>query len=179
MENRHEMRAWFGGRFELTRGTPADYAGLERFHYRAGRPATWAGVWVVRYRVKHKDIKHKEENVGRVVAVGVLSYPCVNCAARDRALGLGGLSAEARLGFVNQNVRVISRVVVHPQFRSMGLASWVVRSICEQCDVRWVEAMAAMGRVHPLFVRGGMREAGAGRRGVVYYLWGRAGRRET
>ncbi|HYE21032.1 MAG TPA: hypothetical protein VEA69_21475 [Tepidisphaeraceae bacterium] len=156
------------GHFELARGTPADYFALERFHYRAGRPATWAGVWVVR---------HVDGGARRVVAVGVLSYPCVAGAARDRALGLERIGARERLRFVNANVRTISRVVVHPQFRAMGLASRLVRTMCARAGVRWVEALAAMGRVHPFFARGGMREVGVTPKGVVYYLFDREGER--
>ena len=153
------------GIFRVTRGERADYLALERFHYRRGRPATWAGVWVVRYG--------DGSAIDRVVAVGVLSFPCVNCDARDRALGLARMPVKKRLRYVNEHVRVISRVVVHPQFRAMGLASRLVSHICEESNVRWIEAMAAMGRVHPLFERGGMKCLGEGREGVRYYLWER------
>jgi len=152
------------GRFRITRGQRADYLALERFHYRRARPATWAGIWVVRYRPTPSD--------ERVVAVGVLSFPCVNCDARDKALGIGHLPRPERLRLVNEQVRVISRVVVHPQFRAMGLAARLVRAMCEQGNTRWTEALAAMGRVHPLFERGGMQCMGEGRKGVRYYLYG-------
>ena len=47
--------------------------------------------------------------------------------------------------FVNANVRTISRVVVHPQFRSVGLAVALVRCLIGQCETRYVEALAVMG----------------------------------
>ena len=173
------------GRLALGRGDAQDYAALARFHYRAGRPATWAGVWVVRYVEREQGVracaagtrltevsKPPDARRGRVVAVAVLSYPTVNSGARERALGLVEWKAGARLRFVNGNVRTISRVVVHPQFRGVGLASRLVRRVCEHCPTRWVEAFAVMGRVHPFFERGGMRRVeGGGGEGAVYYLW--------
>ncbi len=82
-----------------------------------------------------------------------------------------------KLAFVNQNIRTISRVIVHPQFRSLGLASRLVRCACTEATTRYVEAFAVMGRVHPFFEKGGMRRQGAidGRvDGPVYYLFDRA-----
>jgi ABC-type ATPase with predicted acetyltransferase domain len=106
-----------------------------------------------------------------VVAVAVLSWPTVNSAVREEVLGLGGWAPGRRLAFVNERVRTISRVIVHPQFRGVGVASGLVRRVCEECPTRWVEAFAVMGRVNPFFVKAGMREfrsVGDGR--PVYYL---------
>ena len=157
------------GELCLRRGMAADYRALERFHYRAKGPATWAGVWVVQYE--------DGACASRTVAVAVLSYPTVNSAARDCALGMACWSPRRKLTFVNQHVRTISRVVVHPQFRSLGLASRLVREICRDAPTRYVEAFAVMGRVHPFFEKGGMtRQAEVDGRadGPVYYLFDRA-----
>jgi hypothetical protein len=157
------------GRLYLDRGAPQDYRALERFHYRPRRPATWAAVWVVRY--EDPGAEH------RVVGVAVLSYPTVNSTSRDRALHLTTWPARKKLAFVNRHVRTISRVIVHPQFRSLGLASRLVTCICANCPTRFVEAFAVMGRVHPFFEKGGMTRQEApvveGQPGVapVYYLF--------
>jgi GNAT superfamily N-acetyltransferase len=185
------------GELLLTRGTPRDYRALERFHYRPKRPATWAGVWVIHYH----EAANRERNSGgadifvchcaterghschprsrdasRLVAVAVLSYPTVNSSDRDRALRLIQMPPPQKLNFVNQNVRTISRVIIHPQFRSLGLASALVRHVCEQCTTRYVEAFAVMGRVHPFFEKGGMIRHGQDDKrpsGPVYYLFDR------
>jgi GNAT superfamily N-acetyltransferase len=76
-------------------------------------------------------------------------------------------------------------VIIHPQFRSLGLASALVRHVCEQCTTRYVEAYAVMGRVHPFFEKGGMirhdRDDDDARSssstGPVYYLFDRGDRR--
>jgi ABC-type ATPase with predicted acetyltransferase domain len=91
-----------------------------------------------------------------VIAVAVLSYPTPALRTRERALSLTGPRYGERLRWINANLRTISRVIVHPQFRSLGLASQLVRRVLEDCPTRYVEAVAAMGLVHPFFVRAGM-----------------------
>jgi GNAT superfamily N-acetyltransferase len=91
----------------------------------------------------------------RTVAVGVLSYPKLSCRPRERWFHLSGSTA-MKARFVNAHLRTISRVVVHPQFRSLGLSSALIRCLCERCNTRFVEAIAVMGHVHPLFTRAGM-----------------------
>ena len=162
------------GRLVLERGAAADYRALAHFHYAAGAPATWAGVWAVRYfeervgakgqgcdetRDKDGALSFHSARTKRTqpatVAVAVLSYPVPSCRPRERWFGLTGTRAE-NLVFANANLRTISRVVVHPQFRSLGLSTLLVRCLCEHCDTRFVEAIAMMGRAHPLFDRAGM-----------------------
>lgn len=134
------------GTLILTPGRARDYRTLQCFHYAAGPPATWAGVWVVRYL---------EAAQARTVAVGVLSWPVPSCRARERWFGLSG-SRNDNLRFANENLRTISRVVVHPQFRSLGLSRLLVQCLCHHCPTRYVESIAVMGHVHPLFERAGM-----------------------
>ncbi|MEO6436540.1 MAG: GNAT family N-acetyltransferase, partial [Tepidisphaeraceae bacterium] len=70
------------------------------------------------------------------------------------------------------NVRAISRVIVHPQFRGLGVASGLVRRVLLDCPTRYVEATAAMGEVHPFFEKGGMRRVVPGREGgAAYFIW--------
>ena len=193
------------GRFRIERGTFADYRLLEHFHYAAGRPAVPAGVWRAVYEDLQLsccagsteaicDLQLKCENASdrasfnrklqiancksQLVAVGVLAWPTPASLARERVLGLGGPRYGAKLGFVNAHVRTISRVIVHPQFRGLGLAARLVRRICEECPTRYVEAFAAMGEVHPLFERGGMRRVAPARDGdggAAYFIFDREG----
>ncbi len=154
------------GQFQITRGSAADYSELARFHYRPGRPATWAGIWIIQYET-------------RLIAVGVLSYPTINSNARDAALDLHRLTRPARparLAFINANIRTISRVIVHPQFRGLGLASRLVQRICHDCPTRWTEACAAMARIHPFFEKGGMTRLGG--ESKAYFLHDKSCRSE-
>jgi GNAT superfamily N-acetyltransferase len=163
------------GTIRIERGTAGDYRKLARFHYAAGKPATWAGVWRAVYcdrqsRNLNSEIsalrsERSNPRSARVVAVAVLSWPTLACAAREQAMG------KHEIVWLNSNVRTISRVIVHPQFRGIGLASALVRRICARCPTRYVEAIAAMGAVHPLFEKGGMTRVTTGRRG--YFLFDR------
>jgi GNAT superfamily N-acetyltransferase len=145
------------GRLVLGRGTPGDYRELEQFHYVRRRPATWADVWTIRYfENRNANRNERDRSSSRIVAIGVLSYPAPHCRARDRRLSLLELSPSQKLVWINQHLRTISRVVVHPQFRSLGLSTVLVRWLCDNCPTRYVDALAMMGRAHPLFERAGM-----------------------
>ena len=91
----------------------------------------------------------------------MLAFPTLASRARERALGLSGRSRREIIDFVNAQVRTIARVIVHPQFRGLGLASLLIRRVCDECPTRYVEAFAAMGDVHPLFEQGGMTRTNA------------------
>jgi ABC-type ATPase with predicted acetyltransferase domain len=85
-----------------------------------------------------------------------------------------GLAYRERLRWANENVRTISRVIVHPQFRGIGVAAEVVRCVLEGCPTRWVEAVAAMGKVHPFFERAGMTRVACGGE-KSYFVYERGG----
>ena len=140
------------GTLHLCRGDWRDYDALAPFHYAAGRPATTDAIWTIRYAPRHPSSVRS-----RIVAVGVLSYPAPSCFARERCLGRRHLSRKRNLRFANRHVRTISRVIVHPQFRALGLSTALVRWICQHCKTRYIEAIAAMGTAHPFFERAGMR----------------------
>jgi len=144
------LKSILPGRLLLHRGRWKDYLVLERFHYRSARPATVAGVWIVRYCPPRSP-------TASVVAAAVLSYPTLACAAREEALGLCELAPRARISFLNRSVRTISRVVVHPAFRSLGLAQQLVGHILRRRPCRYIEAMALMARAHRFFDKAGMR----------------------
>jgi ABC-type ATPase with predicted acetyltransferase domain len=111
----------------------------------------------------------------RLIALGVLSYPVPSSRIRERALDLTELRYDPRkIRWLNRNLRTISRIIVHPQFRGIGLARELVRTLCQNSDVRYVEAMAHMGRAVPFFERAGMtRHEPADDTSPIYYLWDR------
>jgi hypothetical protein len=115
---------------------------------------------------------------GRIVAVGVLSFPLPSSLSRRDALGIRG-TQRSELRFANRHIRTISRVIVHPQFRSLGLSKLLIGCLCRHCKTRYVEALAMMGRAHPLFDRAGMRRVEPrSRDSPVYFIFDRqSGRR--
>ena len=160
------------GSMQITRGSRADYRELAHLHYVPGDPATFAGIWRVQYCARD-EVATEVAGPGRrrLVAVGVLSYPTPSLGARERVLKLTGPRYGERLKWINENLRTISRVIVHPQFRSLGIASELVRRVLLDCPTRYVEAVAAMGLVHPFFVRAGMTLEEPRSEGESAYFW--------
>ena len=143
----------------IERGGSGDYQQLASFHYKSGRPGAVTAV----YRMVHRAPTVVGRFVGRsdettVVGVLVRSLPSLGCQLRDRATsdryrGMGVLAAAA---MVNREFRTISRVVIHPQWRGIGLAVRLVRHALDDPETAYTEALAAMGRIHPFFERAGM-----------------------
>ncbi len=143
----------------IERGASGDYQQLASFHYKSGRPGAVTAV----YRMVHRAPTVVGRFVGRpdettIVGVLIRSLPSLGCQLRDRATsdryrGMGVLAAAA---MVNREFRTISRVVIRPQWRGIGLAVRLVRHALGDPETAYTEALAAMGRVHPFFERAGM-----------------------
>ena len=130
------------------------------FHYREGRPGAVMRVFAARYVGPELPRFCGRGGAGMLAGVIVESLPALGCALRRVALPgvfeVGDRSlAAAKL---NREMRTISRVIVHPIFRGAGVAVGLVRHLLERAETPYVEALAAMGRVHPFFKRAGMRE---------------------
>ena len=141
------------GRLRLRNARAVDYDELAHFHYRARRPATWARVLAITHQLR----RARAGQPPRVVAVGVLSWPTAVSRPRREAFGLAEACYAEQLGFANRHIRTISRVIVHPQFRGLGLARLLIQHLCAGCPTRFVEATASMADAHPMFERAGMR----------------------
>ena len=61
------------------------------------------------------------------------------------------------MALINKNIRCISRVIIEPRFRGLGLASRLVRQTMPKMNVPIIEAMAVMGLVNPFFEKAGMK----------------------
>jgi len=111
------------------------------------------------YGVRSERI-NGENGAGRETLVGVIVYSRspLSLAARNRATGgryrVGRNLAAGRL--VNEELRIVSRVVIAPNWRGLGLASRLVAETLPRVGTPYVEALAAMGRVHPFFEQAGM-----------------------
>ncbi len=140
-------------------GARRDYERLRHLHYRPGRPGPITNVdrAVCSVRtVVGRFLQRREET--RVVGVIVRSRPPLACVLRDVATHgrYRDLPARERAALINREVRTISRVIVHPQWRGAGLAVGLVRHVLATAETPYTEARAAMGRIHPFFERAGM-----------------------
>jgi hypothetical protein len=134
-------------------GTLRDYQSLSHYHYRQNALGPVAGIWVVRSRITSWHIQDEP------IAVIVYTYPAPNLAVRNiatRKFFCRSNKSEG-LSLLNRHVRCISRIVVQPQWRGLGLAGWLVKTTMPILKVAMIESMALMGRFHPFLEKAGMR----------------------
>ncbi len=129
----------------ISRGTRDDLACLAHLHYRAGCPAT----------IERVLRAHIEGDLAGVLAV---SRPTLNGPWRAEAwpgvFDAGSHKQRARA--VNTLLRTISRVIVAPSCRGLGVASSLVRAYLAEPITPATEALATMGAYTPFFERAGM-----------------------
>ena len=89
---------------------------------------------------------------GGVVGVIVYSYPPVANGGRRLAVGYA-----PRLEELNRDWAIVSRVIVHPKYRSTGLGSRLVRETLPLQGRRHVELTAVMARYNSFAEKAGMR----------------------
>ncbi|MDD5327270.1 MAG: hypothetical protein PHY02_05590 [Phycisphaerae bacterium] len=89
----------------------------------------------------------------------VYTMPSMGVELRNAATGdlFTGFDMGTRLSLINKNIRLISRVIIEPRFRGLGLASRLVRETMPVMGVPIIEAMAVMGIVNPFFEKAGMQ----------------------
>lgn len=141
-------------------GIRADYLALKPHHYRPGHPMTMTRILSIYDRTPSASDRFLSRSAkANPVAVLVESLPALSCRLRDEALGgrYGHLRPRPRATLLNQEIRCISRVIVDPRWRGLGLAVRLVRHALSTATTRYTEALAVMGRVSPFFERAGMR----------------------
>jgi len=137
-------------KLRIVRGSFEDYKKLARFHYRDCRPGAYTAIFVI------KPVKGiSKEPVGVIV----YTMPSMGAELRNAATGdfFSGFDHRTRLSLINKNIRLISRVIIEPRFRGLGLASRLVRETMPEMGVPIIEAMAVMGMVNPFFEKAGMQ----------------------
>ncbi len=118
-------------------GTITDYKLLSQFHYRTGTCPAPRQIFT---------LKRKDEICGTIV----YAHPSPTCFGRSKMW-------KGTLQQLQQQLSVISRVVVHPKYRSTGLGTKLVRETLRLAGTPFVEAVAVMARVNPFFERAGMQ----------------------
>lgn len=117
-------------------GTSQDYKVLSQFHYRSHRLNAPKKIFT---------LKRKTE----LCAVIVYSWPSPLMFGRSRVFK--GTYCEVR-----QKFSTISRVVVHPKYRSIGLGERIVHETLPLCGTEHAETIAVMAKYNPFFERAGM-----------------------
>ena len=134
-------------------GAMDDYRRLACYHYRGGEVRGPAAIFVLRPAVALGTFGTQP--------VGVIVYtkPVGGCELRNVATGnfFAGFDRNTVLGLLNKNVLCISRVIIEPRLRGLGLAARLVHETMPKMNVPIVEALAVMGLVNPFFEKAGMK----------------------
>lgn len=140
-------------RWPITTGSLADYSALGGFHYIAGPPAAHKRVNVI-----HAPDRAVRLGGPGLAALLVVSPSLINVRGRNIATSgrYCGPDRAASIRLLNAEIECISRVIVHPVYRGCGLAVRLVKHALATSPMPFVEALAAMGKVNPFFVRAGM-----------------------
>jgi len=153
-------------KLQIVPGCLDDYKKLARFHYRDSRIGPFASIFAIRpaATLRSSTLRSTSKALGTrsgTETVGVIVYTMPSTGAELRNIATGnlfaGLDKGTRLAFINKNIRCISRVIIEPRFRGLGLASRLVRETMPKMGVPIVEAMAVMGLVNPFFEKAGMK----------------------
>jgi hypothetical protein len=140
-------------KLKIEQGDIGDYKQLARYHYRENKLGPYSAIFSIK--------AEKMPGVLRKQTVGVIVYATPAAAVEMRNVALDGIlsniSQRDKLSFINNNIRNISRVVLEPRFRGLGLAARLVRETLRLVNVPIVEALAVMGHVNPFFEKAGMK----------------------
>jgi ABC-type transport system involved in cytochrome c biogenesis ATPase subunit/GNAT superfamily N-acetyltransferase len=122
----------------IAAGTAADYKMLCEFHYRAHRTPPTRKIFTLKRR-------------GELCGVIVYCYPPPMCFGRKK-VWKGGIKQ------LQSEVSVISRVIIHPKYRSIGLGEKLVHDTLLFAGTPYVEAVAVMAKYNPFFEKAGMQK---------------------
>lgn len=156
-----------GGDGYARRDPPSDRAGEPAMSLRstlkieAGRLADYEPFAAMHYR--RRDLLGFVDRVfvmrdgSDALGVAVYAHPPIELSLRNAATGGRFVRNGPRL---NREVRILRRLVLHPDVRGAGLGHWLVRETLPRVGVRFVECLAAMGAINPVFERAGMTRVG-------------------
>jgi uncharacterized protein len=131
----------------VERGRKRDYVAFAGMHYRKTDELGFVDkVFVLR-----------ERGQGEVLGIVVYSHGPLELALRNQATSNRFLRNPKRL---NKEVRILRRLVIHPDLRGCGLGHAFVRRTLPMVGTRFVECLASMGETIPVFDKAGMKRIG-------------------
>jgi hypothetical protein len=140
-------------KLEIVPGDLEDYTQLACYHYRGDAPTSVKAVFTMRPATPIGSLYR------RPVGVIVYGMPVPRAELRNVATGnlFKGLDRQTQLALINRNIRCISRVVIEPRFRGVGLATRLVRETVPCMNVPIIEAIGVMPLVNPFLEHAGMK----------------------
>jgi GNAT superfamily N-acetyltransferase len=123
----------------VEQGTTEDWRRLAGFHYRSHKIAGPRRIY---------SLKRGSELCGVIV----YAYPPPTCFGRRLVLPKMGMKE------LNEKLSTISRVVVHPKYRTIGLGVMLVKETLPLVGTPYVEMPAVMAKYNPFAEKAGMRK---------------------
>lgn len=125
---------------KIREGSIKDYKKLAYLHYRS------TGVtFPIKFYAMEKE--------GELIGVINYRYSPVNAAGRRKAVG-----RKVFIGELNRDWCIISRVIIHPKYRTIGLGARLVRETLPLVRRRYVELIAVMAQYNPFAEKAGMKK---------------------
>ena len=121
----------------IQQGTKSDYKALSQFHYRTSQLPAPRKIFTLKRK-------------GELCGVIVYSYPSPVTFGRSKVW-------RGNIQQLQSEVSVISRVVIHPKYRSIGLGAELISETLCQAGTPCVETVAVMAKYNPFFEKAGMR----------------------
>jgi ABC-type transport system involved in cytochrome c biogenesis ATPase subunit/GNAT superfamily N-acetyltransferase len=142
----------------IEKGSREDYEKLKRFHYKGSNDKGLGGFNVRDcFRLLHGD---------DLIGVIVFCNSYLNLKPRNMVFGERYVYTSCDLHkahLINEEITRISRVVIHPKFRGIGLGELLVRETLPKVAAKVIEVLAVMARYNPFFERAGMLRVDYGR----------------
>ncbi|MBT0160783.1 GNAT family N-acetyltransferase [Candidatus Bathyarchaeota archaeon A05DMB-2] len=123
----------------IEEGTTEDWRRLAGFHYRSHKIAAPRKIFC---------IKRGEELCGVIV----YNYPPPTCFGRRLVL------PKMTMRELNEKLSIITRVVVHPKYRTIGLGAKLVKETLPLAGTPYVEMPAVMAKYNPFAEKAGMQK---------------------
>ena len=124
---------------QIAEGTVKDWRELAGFHYRSHRIVAPRKIFCLR----------RGDELCGVIAY---CYPPAACFGRSRVL------PKMSIRELNERLSIISRVVVHPKYRTIGLGNKLVRETLAFAGTPFVEMVAVMAKYNPFAEKAGMEK---------------------
>ncbi len=135
----------------IVEGSFEDYKNLAVYHYRDAKPGPWTNIFA---------LKPRANAILDVNTIGVIVYSLPNPGLELRNAATNnffkGLDKSTQLSLLNKTVRRISRLVIEPRFRGLGLAVMLVHETMPMLNIPIIEASGIMGMVNPFLEKAGM-----------------------
>jgi hypothetical protein len=141
------------GYIQLLTFPPVAFEAQDMVHFRWGAKSWWYefsyGTSLLRPLLKTQALIDQLEDD---MAVIVYSYPPPSCYGRRLVL------PRMTIQEMNKQLSIISRIVIHPKYRTIGLGAKLIRETLPLVGTPYVELIAVMAKYSPFAEKAGMRK---------------------